>query len=75
MDFSLAAVSVPNGVDEEIQQRLHKYWDEGEMLGVISLFGFLNRWNDSMATTLEEGAQASAEEWLMGAGWEKGKHI
>lgn len=77
LDFSLAAASVPNDVNEEIQQRLREHWDEGEiveMLGVISLFGFLNRWNDSMATTLEEGAQASAEEWLMGTGWEKGKH-
>ena len=27
-----------------------------EMLGVISLFGYLNRWNDSMGTTLEEDA-------------------
>ena len=38
------------------------HWDDGEvveLLGVIALFGYLNRWNDSMATTLEEGAEAS----------------
>jgi hypothetical protein len=45
-----------------------------ELLGVIALFGYLNRWNDSMATTLEEGAQASAEQWLSEGGWERGKH-
>ena len=36
--------------------RLHEHWDDGEIveiLGVIALFGFLNRWNDSMATSLE----------------------
>jgi hypothetical protein len=32
------------------------HWDEGEIveiLGVIALFGYLNRWNDSMGTSLE----------------------
>jgi uncharacterized peroxidase-related enzyme len=77
LDFAVAAASVPNAVDEHIRARLHAYWDEGEiveLLGVIALFGYLNRWNDSMATTLEEGAQASAEQWLSELGWESGKH-
>jgi uncharacterized peroxidase-related enzyme len=77
LDFALAAASVPNAVDEDIRARLQAHWDEGEiveLLGVIALFGYLNRWNDSMATTLEEGAQASAEQWLSDGGWERGKH-
>ena len=77
LDLALAAATVPNGVDEELQRRLRDHWNEGgivEILGVVSLFGYLNRWNDSMATTLEEGAQASAEQWLASAGWERGKH-
>jgi len=77
LDFALAAASVPNAVDADIRARLHAHWDEGEiveLLGVIALFGYLNRWNDSMATTLEEGAQASAEQWLSEGGWERGKH-
>ena len=56
LDFSVAASIIPNSVDETIQKNLKKYWNDGEiieMLGVISLFGFLNRWNDSMGTTLE----------------------
>ena len=77
LDFSLAASMVPNAVDSDIQDRLHKYWDEGEiveMLGVISLFGYLNRWNDSMGTTLEGDAIASGKQYLGKTGWEIGKH-
>jgi uncharacterized peroxidase-related enzyme len=77
LDFSLAASQVPNAVTEEIQKRLHEHWDEGEiveMLGVISLFGYLNRWNDSMGTTIEQGAIESGEKYLGKHGWEKGKH-
>ncbi|WP_394392491.1 carboxymuconolactone decarboxylase family protein [Shewanella woodyi] len=77
LDFSVAASTVPNGVDEELNQRLHQHWEEDEIveiLGVISLFGYLNRWNDSMATTLEEGAIASGESLLALKGWEVGKH-
>ncbi len=78
LDFALAASTVPNAVDAGVQARLHAHWDDGEiveMLGVIALFGYLNRWNDSMATTLEEDAEASARQWLTADGWERGKHI
>jgi uncharacterized peroxidase-related enzyme len=77
LDFALAASTVPNGVDDELQERLRAHWDDGEiveMLGVISLFGYLNRWNDSMATTLEEGARESGAAWLAAGGWDPGKH-
>ena len=77
LDFSLAASQIPNAVDEKIKEQLYKYWNEGEiveMLGVISLFGYLNRWNDSMGTTIENGAVESGELYLRKYGWEKGKH-
>lgn len=76
-DFAVAASSVPNAVDDAIAEALHAHWTDEEIveiLGVISLFGFLNRWNDSMATTLEPGAHELAAEKLAGAGWEPGKH-
>ena len=78
LDFSLQASQVPNTVDAAIKQRLYTYWDEGEiveMLGVISLFGYLNRWNDSMGTIIEEGAVQSGKQHLGKHGWEEGKHI
>ena len=77
LDFALAAASVPNAVDDSIAAELRKYWNEGEiveMLGVISLFGFLNRWNDSMGTSIEPGAVESGEKYLSKYGWETGKH-
>ncbi len=78
LDFSLAASMVPNAVDETIKTRLHAHWDEGEiveMLGVISLFGYLNRWNDSMGTTLEDDAIESGDQFLGKHGFEVGKHV
>jgi len=77
LDFSLQASQVPNAVDEAIRQRLYRYWDEGEiveMLGVISLFGYLNRWNDSMGTRLEDDAIESGHTYLSKGGWNSGKH-
>lgn len=77
LDFALAASVIPNAVDETIKTELYKYWNKGEiveMLGVISLFGYLNRWNDSMATSIESGAVESGEQYLGKYGWEKGKH-
>ena len=77
LDFSLQASMVPNAVDAKIKERLYKHWDEGEiveMLGVISLFGYLNRWNDSMGTNIEKGAVESGNQYLGRYGFEVGKH-
>jgi uncharacterized peroxidase-related enzyme len=76
-EFALAASSVPNAVDDNISTELHKYWDDGEIveiLGVISLFGYLNRWNDSMGTTMEAGAVNAGERLLSESTWTRGKH-
>ncbi|MEO5906047.1 MAG: carboxymuconolactone decarboxylase family protein [Saprospiraceae bacterium] len=78
LDFSIAASSIPNTVDDVIAQNLRQYWDEGdivEITGVVALFGFLNRWNDSMGTTIEDGAFASGHQYLSGHGWTGGKHV
>jgi uncharacterized peroxidase-related enzyme len=76
-DFAVAAASVPNAVSDEIADAVRAHWDEGEIveiLGVIALFGFLNRWNDSMGTALERGAHEIGERQLAKAGWSRGKH-
>ena len=77
LDFSLAASLVPNAVNQDIKKRLYEHWNEGEiveMLGVISLFGYLNRWNDTMGTNIEEGAVESGKQYLGKYGWNEGKH-
>ena len=42
-------------------------------MSVIALFGYLNRWNDVMGTSLEEDAKDSAENLLQNQ-WDIGKH-
>jgi alkylhydroperoxidase family enzyme len=77
LDFALAASVIPNAVNDEIADALRMYWNEGEIveiLGVVALFGFLNRWNDSMGTQMEAGAIASGEKLLSKKGWTVGKH-
>jgi len=77
-EFALAASSVPNAVDDNISAELNKYWNEGEIveiLGVVSLFGYLNRWNDSMGTTMETGAVDAGERLLSESTWTRGKHV
>ncbi len=78
LEFAIAASSIPNAVDDEIASNLHKHWDDGEIveiLGVTALFGYLNRWNDSMATTLEDRAAADGDRYLARQGWSRGKHV
>jgi len=78
LDFAVAASAVPNSVDDTISENLHRHWDEGEIveiLGVIALFGYLNRWNDSMGTSLETPAYGSGRQYLGEHGWTGGKHV
>lgn len=77
IDFAFAAASQPNDVDDALFERLRVHFSESqvvEILGVVSLFGFFNRWNDSMATTLEPEPLAQAQEYLAANGWRAGKH-
>lgn len=76
LDFALAAGSVPNDVTEVHFTAMREYWSEGaivEILAAVCLYGFLNRWNDSMATDIEEAPTALANEVLKDR-WEPGKH-
>ena len=74
--FTIAASSVPVSTSKELEQSLHNHWDETdilEIMSVIALFGYLNRWNDVMGTSLEEEAKNSAER-LLQSQWKIGKH-
>ena len=77
LDFAFAASIIPNSVDDAIAENLRSYWDEGEIVeiaGVVALFGYLNRWNDSMGTEIETGAVQSGKKLLSKKGWNSGKH-
>ena len=74
---ALHAGMVPNAVEPAHMDSLREHFSDKqcvEVVAVISLFGFLNRWNDTMATTLEDKPLAFASETIAGAGWDVGKH-
>ena len=77
LDFALAAAAQPNAVTDELFARLQTHWSDTqivEILGVVAMFGFLNRWNDSLATPLEAVPAAVAERAVGAQGWSAGKH-
>lgn len=77
LEFAIQSSVIPNSVDDEIAAKMRLHWNEGEIveiLGVVALFGYLNRWNDSMGTELEEEAQSSGDKHLRTFGWSAGKH-
>lgn len=68
---------VPNAVEDEDFNALRDHFDDGEIIeivAVISIFGWYNRFNDTMATTLEETPTAFGEAHLAASGWHAGKH-
>ena len=74
--FARDASLVPNEVTAASFEELREHWDDGqiiEILAVVGLFGFLNRWNDTMATDLETVPLAFASQ-RYGGRWEPGKH-
>lgn len=77
LEFAFASSTIPNTVDDTIASNLRMHWNEGEIveiLGVIALFGYLNRWNDSMGTELETEAIESGNTYLKHKDWTPGKH-
>ncbi len=77
LDFALAGGSVPNAVDAELMDRMKQHWSEEQIvqiLGAVCLYGFLNRWNDSMDPDLEATPTAMGERVLAPGGWTGGKH-
>ena len=76
--FAQSASSVPNMAAEEDFEDLRKHFTEYqivEIVSVVSMFGFLNRWNDTLATPLEDEPIEFAEKHLAGNGWSAGKHL
>jgi len=77
LDFCCAAAESPNGVNDEHAAAMREYWSDGdivEIMGVIALFGYLNRWNDTMGSALEDLPITAAEKHLKKTDWEVGKH-
>ena len=77
LNIALKAGQLPNDTNANDFAELKRYWDDGqivEIIAAIGLFGYLNRWNDTMATELEDYPSKVAERTLSAWGWEAGKH-
>lgn len=77
LEFAIAAASQPNDVTDELFERMKGFWSEGEIVEItalISYFGFMNRFNDTMATPLEDEPIHVAEKHIAKHGWKLGKH-
>lgn len=75
--FALAAGSTPNQVTPAHHADLQQHFTEPQIVEIaatVAIFGFLNRWNDSMATQLEEEPLGFAQKYLS-KNWEAGKHV
>jgi uncharacterized peroxidase-related enzyme len=75
--LAFKAARQPNEAQEPDFEELKKHYDDGqivEIVAAIALFGYLNRWNDTMATTLEPLAVEVASRALGDVGWQPGKH-
>ena len=77
LSLAQAGGSVPNQVEAAHFDAVKAHFSDAEIVeitAVIAAFGFLNRWNDTLATTLEDSPRAFAQANLGKAGWALGKH-
>ncbi|MEM8785360.1 MAG: carboxymuconolactone decarboxylase family protein [Pseudomonadota bacterium] len=67
----------PNSVTDAQFDALRPHYGDGEIaeiVALIAMMSFYNRWNDTMATTLERPAAGAAAKWIGAEGWSGAKH-
>ncbi len=72
LSLAMAAGTQPNSATDEHFDNVKKYYSETqimEMMGMISLFGLLNRWNDTVKTDLEAVPLSFAQENINSKHW------
>ncbi len=72
LDLAFASGRTPNESNAEHFNELKKYFSDDQIIdivSVISMFGFLNRWNDTLGTKLEDIPKDFVEEKLKPLGW------
>ncbi len=75
--FAMLAGQSPSGVEDADMAALKAHFDVPqivELLAVVAMYGFFNRWNDSLAMPLEATPRGFAETNLRAHGWEIGAH-
>ena len=72
LDLAFASGRTPKESNEEHFNELKKYFSDDQIIdivSVISMFGFLNRWNDTLGTKLEDIPKDFVEQKLKPLGW------
>ena len=74
---AVAAGQVPNAVTDAMFVELRKHWNEAqivEIVAAIAVTGFVNRWNPTLATPLEDEPMQVGRDHLAASGWKPGQH-
>lgn len=77
LTLAFKASILPNEAEQVDFERVGKFFSDSEIVeivGSIALFGYLNRWNDTMATDLEDYPKSIAQKMIGSTGWVPGKH-
>jgi uncharacterized peroxidase-related enzyme len=77
LELARAAGECPPSVTDAHFSELRNHYSENaiiEIVSVIALLGWLNRWNVTLATPLEAEAAAFARRHLAHSGWTSGVH-
>ena len=77
LTLAFKASVLPNDVMAQDFDAARQYFSDDELVeivGAVALFGYLNRWNDTMATDLEAYPKSIAEKVIGMTGWIAGEH-
>ena len=76
--LAMAAGVAPNMTEPENFVEMRQHFTNIqiiEILAVIAVGGYLNRWNDTIATVTDQESIDFADQVLRQVGWEPGKHV
>ena len=76
--LAMSAGVAPNATQPENFVEMREYFTNIqiiEILAVIAVGGYLNRWNDTIATVTDQESIDFADEVLRPVGWSPGKHV
>ncbi len=77
LNFAVAAGSVPSSVDAGHHAAIRQHFTDEEargLLAVVAIGGFMNRYNDALATVTDAESADWAADHLGPVGWDIGKH-
>lgn len=78
LGLGMAAGVSPSAVTAEHHEAVRKHFTDAEartLIATTSLGGFMNRYNDTLATVTDSESRDWAKTHLSGVGWSIGKHV